>query len=518
MGTRKRTYDNPILPGFYPDPSICRAGDDFYLVTSSFEYFPGIPIFHSRDLIHYRQIGHVLTHRSQLCLANVGSSRGLFAPTIRYHQGLFYVACTKVDGGGNFVVTARRPEGPWSEPIFIDDGCDPSLFFDGNKVYYTRGGDTSDPERPVIVQAPIDPKRGKLEREPKPIYRGTGGKWPEGPHLYRRGDWYYLVIAEGGTSYEHSVVVARSRKATGPFESCPRNPVLTHRNHKRDPFQAIGHADLVDTPKGQTYAVVLGIRPKNGRFHHLGRETFLVPVSWSEDGWPEFGARGRVLGTAVAPDLPSRPFPKPRVRDDFDAPNLGPQYVFVRNPAPRSYSLRARPSTLRLNGLAGSMTDLLPKAFVGRRQTDFNCRCRTRLKFDAIAMSDEAGLVVRNSEDFHYCLVVRRSSLTDRSAREAQLRAVVAGKERLVGRIAVGRGPLTLEIIATQSSYVFGVGAAGRWSEVGRLPTKWLSSEVATKAGKGMCFTGVVFGMYASGRGQPASGPADFGWFEYRRL
>jgi xylan 1,4-beta-xylosidase len=518
MARRQRSYQNPILPGFYPDPSVCRVGDDFYLVTSSFEYFPGIPIFHSRDLVHYRQIGHVLTRRSQLSLTNAGSSRGLFAPTIRHHRGRFYVVCTHVDAGDNFLVTAQRPEGPWSEPIFIDVGFDPSLFFDGDAVYYTRNAKSSDPDRPVILQAPIDLKTGKLERKPKQIFAGTGGIWPEGSHLYRYGDWYYLVVAEGGTSYDHSVVVARSRKATGPFESCPRNPVLTHRHRKRDPFQAIGHADLVDTQKRQTYAVVLGIRPKNGRFHHLGRETFLVPVAWSADGWPEFGDHGRVLGTGVAPDLPAHPFPKPRVRDDFVAPELDPRYVFVRNPAPRSYSLRARPSTLRLYGLAGSMADILPKAFIGRRQTDFNCRCRTRLEFEPVAMSDEAGLVVRNSEDHHYRLVVVRSSLTDPSAREAQLWAVVAGRERRVGRSPLGRGALILEISATESTYVFRAGTAGRVAEVGRLPTKALSSEAATQAGKGMCFTGVVFGMYAGGRGHRVGSPADFDWFEYRAL
>ncbi len=516
MAKRQRNYQNPILPGFCPDPSICRAGDDFYIVTSSFEYFPGLPIFHSRDLVHYRQIGHVLTRASQLPLADFKSSRGLYAPTIRHHRGRFYVVCTNVDHRGNFVVSAKRPEGPWSEPLWIDkDGFDPSLCFDGDDVYYSRDGVGSSPDHPLIYQARLELAKGKLRNKPKPIYAGTGGTWPEASHLYRIGDWYYLVIAEGGTYYDHSVVVARSRKPMGPFESCPRNPVLTHRDRKRDAFQALGHADLVDTPEGQTYAVLLGIRPKNGRFHHLGRETFLVPVTWDQDGWPLFGEKGRVPKRCAAPKLPPHPFPKVKARDDFDNPKLGVEYLFVRNPEPKSYSLKARPGSLRLMGLAGTMTDPLPKAFVGRRQTDFNCRCRTLLDFEPLGMSDEAGLVVRNSEHFHYSLVVRRSSLASPSAREAQLWAVAAGKKRMVGRVALGRGPVVLEITSTASEYRFRAGSARRLVEVGFLPTKRLSAEFATKAGPLMCFTGVVLGMYASGQGQPASCPADFDWFEY---
>lgn len=522
IGARaKRAYANPIVPGFYPDPSICRKGDDFYLVTSSFEYFPGLPILHSRDLVHFRPIGHVLTRPSQLPLANCRSSGGLYAPTIRYHGGRFYVVCTNVSGGGNFLVSATRPEGPWSEPIWLDrDGFDPSLFFDGDAAYYTRDrSNPTDPSHPVICQARIDVETGKILGKPKPIFAGTGGVWVEASHLYRRGDWYYLVAAEGGTAYEHSVIVARSRNPKGPFESCPHNPVLTHATRKRDPFQALGHADLAETQNGETYAVLLGIRPKRGRYHHLGREVFLTPVTWGEDGWPRFGARGRVLATETAPELPRHAFSAPPVRDDFDARRLGFEYVFVRNPEPKSFSLTARPGYLRLFGLSGAMTDRLPKAFVGRRQTDFECQCRARLDFEPRAMADEAGLVVRSSEEFHYSLVVRRCSVSKPSAREAQLWAVIAGKKRLVGRVALERGPVILEIRATDRQYCFSAGTGRTLSPVGRLSTKALSAERVTAFDRtAMCFTGVVLGMYASGQEEPASAPADFDWFEYRSL
>lgn len=519
MAKIKRTFENPVVPGFYPDPSICRKGDDYYLVASSFEYFPGLPILHSRDLVHFRPIGHVLTRPSQLQLANCASSDGLYAPTIRYHRGRFYVVCTHVRGGGNFLVSAKRPEGPWSEPIWLDhDGFDPSLFFDDDAVYYTRDrSNPKDPSHPVICQARIDVKSGKLLDKLKPIFAGTGGVWVEASHLYGRGDWYYLVAAEGGTGYEHSVVVARSRQPTGPFEACPHNPVLTHASRKRDPFQALGHADLIDTPRGQTFATLLGIRPKHGHFHHLGREVFLTPVTWDEHGWPHFGTRGRVLANEIAPALPRHVFVAP-ARDDFDSPRLGVEYVFVRNPEPKSFSLTARPGWLRLFGLSGAMTDRLPKAFVGRRQTSFACRYRTRLEFEPKAMGDEAGLVVRSSEDFLYRLVVRRVSLTDPGAREVQLWAVIEGKPRLAGRVAIESGPVVLEISATDRHYSFSAGTGRRLSPIGRLSTKAISSERVTEFARSMNFTGVVVGMYASGQGHPASSPADFDWFEYRTV
>ncbi len=234
-----QTYENPILSGFHPDPSLCRVGNDFYLVNSSFEYFPGVPIFHSRDLIHWQQIGHVLTRSSQLPLEKMRASGGVFAPTLRYHDGTFYLVTTNVWGTSNFYVTATDPAGPWSEPHPLDrQGIDPSLFFnDDGQVYYTRhvgGGDG------YIGQRLLDPKTGKLAGEMKEIWRGTGGIWPEGPHLYKKDGRYYLVIAEGGTSFDHRVTIARSDSPWGPFLADPTNPILTHRDRPEHPVQALG--------------------------------------------------------------------------------------------------------------------------------------------------------------------------------------------------------------------------------------------------------------------------------------
>ncbi|HEY5955799.1 MAG TPA: hypothetical protein VIV60_04565, partial [Polyangiaceae bacterium] len=240
--------------------------------------------------------------------------------------------------------------------------------------------------------------------------------------------------------------------------------------------------------------------------------------TWCDDGWPRFGDDGRVLRQHPAPNLPARPIPKPKPRDDFEQKQLRLEYLLLRNPQPGSYSLSSRPGYLRLRGLSGSSRDTAPQAFVGRRQTDFSCRCRVMLEFEPVAISDEAGLVVRNSEAFHYRLVVRRASLADAGAREAQLWSVIAGKQRLVRRVAIGLGPVVLEVTADDRSYQFRAGGTRMLRELGELSTKKLSSEYATKHGNVMCFTGIVIGMYASGQGQPATAPADFDWFEYSAI
>ncbi|MGC4067554.1 MAG: family 43 glycosylhydrolase [Polyangiaceae bacterium] len=341
--------------------------------------------------------------------------------------------------------------------------------------------------------------------------------WPEASHLYRFGGYYYLLIAEGGTSYDHSVVVARSRKPKGPFETCPHNPILCHSTRPRHPFQAIGHADLVETQLGECYGVLLGIRPKGGRYHHLGRETFLVPVTWGDDGWPRMGKQGIVEESFPSPNLPAYHVESPKPRVEFGGKKLPHEFVFLRNPDRKSHSLTARAGYLRLRGLAATMNDVEPVAFVGRRQQHFECTARTQLEFSPKAMADEAGLVVRSCENFHYDLVIRRSSLEDESEREAQLWSVIAGKRKLVGRSPLPKGTVELAVRATATDYEFSIGSGRRRKVLGSLPTRALSIEYALRHGP-LGFTGVVFGMYASGQGQRAQADADFAWFEYQPL
>jgi xylan 1,4-beta-xylosidase len=498
------SYRNPVIPGFHADPSLCRVGADYYLVTSSFEYFPGVPLFHSRDLIHWRQIGHCLTRSSQLPLTGCASSAGIFAPTLRYHAGVFYLITTNVSGGGNFYVTARDPAGPWSEPVWLREttgGIDPSLFFDDDgRIYFTRQGGG---ERGGIFQSELDLERGQLVGEARPIWTGTGGIWPEGPHLYKIAGRYYLLISEGGTGYGHSLTIARSDSPWGPFEPCPRNPILTHSTRPEHPIQATGHADLVQTQAGAFWLALLGIRPTDGKHHHLGRETFLAPLIWDSEGWPVIGGGAGIelemSGTGLPP---AEPLPKPHPRDDFDARTLGPDWNLLRNPSSAAWSLSERSGWLRLWGNAASLDDLASPGFVGRRQQHFRCTVSTLLELESARGDCEAGLCVRANEANHYDLVV----VVADGQRSLRLRARRLGVSELIAETALEPGPIVLSIRAQPSSYEFFWALPGAEPQsLGTLPTDALSTEVVGG------FTGVFFGMYARAAAEPVH--ADFDWF-----
>ena len=518
----ERTFGNPILPGMYPDPSICRVGADFYLVNSSFEYFPGVPIFHSRDLVSWTQIGHVLTRESQLNLAGVYSSGGIYAPTLRHHAGRFYMITTMVGSpkrNGSFYVTATDPRGPWSDPIWLDrgehGGFDPSLLFADGETYYLRDGKGAVQDHPRISQARIDPATGALRDPMRVIWEGTGGIWPEGAHVYKMKGRYYLFAAEGGTEYGHMEVVARGASPFGPFESFPGNPILTHRNRPEHAIQATGHADLVELDDGTTWAVFLGIRPQGGRFNHLGRETFLAPVRFSADGWPTIGDGGRVELRMPAPALPAQPAAPAPARDDFDRPALGFEWMSVRNPNAGDTSLSARPGFLRLTGSAITLDDVASPALVVRRQQHFRLRCRAQLEFAPREAGDEAGLTVRANETDRYDLAVRRGA----SGREAVLISRIAGVSTVVGRAPLnGDGAVTLEMTSDETSYTFAVATGSAAAQrLGTLPARALSAEEIHKHGRNH-FTGAVIGLYATGAGKRSTVPADFDWFEYAPL
>lgn len=313
------TIRNPILPGFYPDPSICRVEDDFYMVTSSFAFFPGVPVFHSRDLKHWQQIGHVLDGPEQLPLDCRSISGGIYAPTIRYHQGLFYMITTNVSGVGDFVCTATDPAGPWSEihPIAHAPGIDPSLFWDDNGTCIMCGtGDWQD-GYPHIWGAVLDTTTWTLG-EKHELWRGAlHDCWaPEAPHIYKKDGWYYLLIAEGGTEHFHAVTIARSRTVLGQYKGYAGNPILTHRHLGWNyPICNTGHADLVMLQDGSWYMVLLASRIYGGYHKNLGRETFLTPVDWSGE-WPVVNpGRGCIENSCPAPKLPEHPFPTPEEDD-----------------------------------------------------------------------------------------------------------------------------------------------------------------------------------------------------------
>ncbi|MFD9700364.1 glycoside hydrolase family 43 protein [Lentzea sp. NPDC059081] len=505
-------FENPILAGSHPDPSVCRAGDDYYLVTSTFEYFPGLPVHHSRDLVHWRQVGHVLDRPSQLPLQGVRASGGLYAPTIRYHDGVFYVVCTLVDGTretGNFVVTATDPAGDWSEPQWLPeaDGFDPSLFFDDDgRAWFTAAREVENGLRNEIYLREFDPAKLALVGEEQVVFTGVvrGSVWLEAPHLYKVDGRYALVCAEGGTDFEHSVVVASSDDVAGPYVPSKLNPVLTHRHLGRaHPIAAVGHADLVRTQHGQWYTVLLAVRPYGGYYYNLGRETFLVPVAWEADG-PVFSpGTGRVEETYPVPDLPAHPWPADP--EPFSSPELGAEWFFLRTPEEKFFSLTDRPGHLRLLARPESITDRVSPSIVLRRQQhrDFHVSCSLELRPGG--PEDTAGLVLRQNEDHHVRLLLGAGG-------EVALVLRAGGRDEVLARTDVGGPVVRLGFEARgQSHQALVATGSAVWRPLGEpFDGRVLSTPVAGG------FTGVHIGLHATGA--QGDGWADFSGFAYRQL
>ena len=498
-------YTNPIIPGFHPDPSVCRVGEDYYLVNSSFEYFPGVPVYHSRDLMNWRQIGHCLTRESQLPLRGVKPSDGIYAPTIRYHEGRFYMVTTNMTGGGNFYVWTEDPAGEWSEPIWVAQrGIDPSLLFDNGKVYFTSNGTGWAPVRGAY-QCEIDIATGKQFTESKFLWPGTGGSYPEAPHLYHIGDWYYLTLAEGGTAECHMVTISRSRDPYGPFETCPHNPILTHRSLMND-IHSTGHGDLFEDHHGNWWIVFLGYRYGEYSWHHLGRETYLAPVEWI-DGWPVVNGGEKVLCTMEV-DRPMAPHPWPAISecDDFNSATLDPCWNHLRNPDPSLYSLTERPGSLRLSCAKPSLDDLDSPAFIGRRQEHLECEISTLIDFTPTSENEEAGLTVM-ADNRHHCVLAitllggKRCAVVRR--RIGSLSAEVACEE-------LPEGPVELAVLADKTTYRFLAGVPGSLRELATAETRYVSTQVAGG------YTGVYFGLYATASGEVSGSKAFFDRFDYR--
>ena len=420
-------YRNPILPGFRPDPSICRAGDDYYLVNSSFAYYPGVPIYKSRDLIHWKPLGHVLNRPSQLPLKGAGVSRGIYAPAIRYHNGTFYMVTTNVSGMGNFYVTAKNPAGPWSEPVVLEgvDGIDPSFFFDEKtgRAWLVNNGPAPDDKplydghRAIWIQE-FDAAKGKLAGPRKVIVNGGTDiskhpVWIEGPHLFRRGEWLYLICAEGGTSTNHSEVVFRAKDPLGPWTPYDKNPILTQRDLPKDrsnPVTSAGHADFVDAGAAGWWAVFLACRPYSGDKYFTGRETFLLPVTWTDDGWPVILEKGKAIPFVnKAPALPKAPsndaLPSGAIAysDSFAA--VSPEWTTLRSSGDSwlttGNGLTIRPETAGLDSTA-------TPTFLGYRVQNLYCEITLDVT-PPQTFRTEAGLALFQSENFYYFMGLRRS-------------------------------------------------------------------------------------------------------------
>ncbi|WP_243455545.1 glycoside hydrolase family 43 protein [Sphingosinicella sp. BN140058] len=509
-------YRNPILQGFYPDPSTTRVGDDYYLVGSTFSWFPGIPIFHSRDLVRWTQIGNAIDRPEQLDFGTLGMSRGVFAPDISNHADTFYIVNTCVDCGGNFVITAGDPAGPWSDPIWLRDlegGIDPSLFFDddGSAWIVNNGPPVGAPlyegHRALWIQR-FDPVarrtfgprtllvNGGVDLARKPV-------WIEGPHIFRKDGFYYLTAAEGGTEVNHSQVVLRSRSVTGPYEPYAGNPILTQRDLPADrpnPITSAGHADFVETQTGEWWATFLAVRPYQGDFYNTGRETFLLPVSW-QNGWPRITAPGAPIPlTHPRPDLPigaSAPVPTNgafSVREDFDGTALPPTWLMMRNPRQRWYALAN--GRLSLQPRAVSLGDFGNPSLLGRRQQHLNATASTSVRFAPHGEGDEAGLVALQNDEYWFFL-----SVSQRDGHRIVKLERRAGPSDPAGGVEIAAAPLpgnaeapvSLRIRARGGSYDFfyatrdGAWQALRQGEDGKI----LSTRIAGG------FVGSFFGLHA---------------------
>jgi len=477
------TYTNPIIPGFYPDPSVCRKGDDYYLVTSSFEFFPGVPIFHSRDMINWTQIGHVLDRKSQLDLENIPASKGIYAPAIRYnpHEDLFYMVTTNTTKIGNFFVTAKDPAGDWSDPILVPQaGIDPSLFFedDGTCHFISNARDRS-VYKSGFLMGPIDTKTGEFLSEPKPVWGGIGAASPEAPHIYKVNGMYYQICAEGGTELGHMVTIARSKNLYGPYEPCPHNPILTHSFRKGHLIQATGHADLLEDKHGNWWAVFLGYRQTEQYFHHLGRETFLSPVAWV-GGWPVITQPVEINMEIPGREAICQHF-QPMREWDFSKPCI--EWVYLRNPDTSLYEFT--PKGLLLTGNGYTLNDTANPAFYGLRQDFLNGEFE--VDFELLSKDGKATVSIFYKDDAHIDVVLKQGRISfckvvgdikhTRKAKEIKTRSI------------------KLRIVCTPLSYSFYIIIENKESLLGTALTRNVSTE-AHKLG----FTGVFLALHTTGQ------------------
>lgn len=505
-------YRNPVLAGFYPDPSTVRVGDDFYLVTSTFGWFPGIPVFHSRDLVNWRQIGNAIDRPDMLDFSGLTLSRGVFAPAIEYHEGTFYILNTCVDCGGNFVITAKDPAGPWSDPVWLPtvEGIDPSIFFDDDGSAWIinnrapEGPPLYDGHRALWIER-FDPVGLKMLGNPKMVVDGgidlsQKPVWIEGPHIYKRNGKYYLSAAEGGTSVNHSQVILRADRVDGPYTPAPpeANPILTQRDlpaDRPDPVSAAGHADIVELPGGGFAATFLATRPYDydNDFYNIGRETFMLPVDWSGE-WPVILGKGLPIPLVNAAPLPLQPGAPPMtgtfaVREEFDGARLGFEWMTMRA-AP--YALADGSLVLEPDG--DGVGDLGKPAFVARRQQHNDAVVETELRFDP-AEGEMAGLAALQNDDYFLTLAVVREG-----GRTLVRVARRAGREEPRTGVTVAEtpvdlaGPVRLRMTIDRGRYDFAYTSGGEWWT---LASGVDATHLSTRIADG--FVGTMIGPFAQG-------------------
>ncbi len=530
---------NPIIPGFYPDPSICRVGDDYYLACSSFELCPAIPIFHSKDLAHWEQICYAMTTENGFHVEKNTGNGGVMAPTIRYNNGLFYIINTNFSDKGNYIITAENPAGPWSEPHWLTDvpGIDASIFFDRDGSAYIMGtGNVWDNGAGVMERgiwlAPYDMVNFRMAGEPVTIFNSAlrVGAAPESPHLYHIGDYYYLMIAEGGTEHYHSVMVARSKELFGFYEGNPANPVLTHRHMGfHAPIINVGHADWVELPDGSWYAVFLASRLIDGECKNLGRETFICPVVWERD-WPLFSPEtGKVEWEYDAPAcLPWTEYPTEKELEDFDCEKLDLCWSFWGTPYEKFYEIED--SRLKLKCIRQSLADdLKPMGFVPEFNKDryASFLARRQRQPEAVAAcqmtfvpreTESAGLAVVQAMNHQFHLeravqdgqqVVRLVQVTSDFDLQPYMPGFTSQTHKDVIAWAVWDKPeIVLQIRMENEKFTVSYGdSRENLTELCAADGGRINPE---KVG---CMVGTMIGMYATGNGTDSGNRAEFDWY-----
>lgn len=503
-------YTNPIVRGMYPDPSVCSDGEYFYLVNSTFEFFPGVPVHRSKNLVEWEQIGHCISRKEQLYIMPYGeggrqSAAGIYAPSIRCKDGRFYMVTTNMfqqKEQGNFFVWTDDPTGEWSDPIFLDTpGIDPSFFFDDDgRTYYVGTA-----EGKIYVRE-INLEDGSFLSDMHVLWGGTGGAYPEGPHIYKKDGLYYLMISEGATERSHMITMAKSNSLTEGYVACPHNPLLTNRSLLR-PLESVGHADLVQDKKGNWWAVCLGTRtfsypPK----HNLGRETMLIPVTWDGE-WPLFGRDGSL---AVEYDV-SLPEPLEKTVPsnetyacNFDEKNLDYSWNYLYLPKEDNYAFGD--GMLKLIGDEHSLYDMANYTWLGRRQRAHKTKVSVSLGFPSKQEKEEAGITIFMNHKHHYAA----SLIQEDGLRKIIFYRRIGSLTNRENEIVVNTDKVTFEIESDKDWYSFFYRIeGGERSFLGRGETIYLTTEV------GGSFTGNYYALFAMGNGKKSSTEACFTQFLY---
>ena len=550
------SYNNPIIPGNYPDPSICRVGNDYYIVNSSFEYFPGLPIHHSKDLVNWNLIGYGL-HRDDQCsgemnLVDVQTDGGIHAPSIRYHDGLFYIITTNVYSPGpqqptemiNFIITAEQAEGPWSNPHIIEGapGIDPDIIFDDGKVWYVG---THVPEKPnfngegEIWLQELDLDDWSLKGERYFLWRGAlyYGTWAEGPHIYKRNGFYYLLIAEGGTSLEHAVMISVSDNVKGPYVPNARNPILTSRHLSNDYWvNSIGHADLLELADGRWYMVALGIRSEIDTYSNMGRETHLIPVTWEEEPfewkydkiekeWSDLPDRerfeklrrvnyewpvcspltGRVERSFPLPFPASSQVNKESFRDNFDSETLNLEWNFRRVPQEGTYLINNKEGYLRLFSSKNVIENHKGCSLLGIRQIETDFEFSVKMLYNPSTPEVQAGVSLFQKDDNYLTFTIEKNS-------EQNIILKLISKERKEKPIVVQKtflksynDSIILKVFSNNQSYKY-------YYSLDNGTTFNFFAETSSDLLLSKGYTGAYMGIYSTSNGKNSEEYVDFDW------